>query len=160
MQSDVWWSEDQGYGWSEREPAVIRCCKHWRERCLADRLLVQERCARAYTDAVFQTLDHAYRSMSENKEQIESDKSYCTDLAVNYLSKYYEECYNNNETLMIVGHGRMPDFFSSLITPWNTENVKSVVKNSLYNSSSIMIVWKYSSMLCFSGFHGSSFPIK
>ncbi len=42
--------------------------------------------------------------MSENKEQIEADKNYCTDLAVNYLSKYYEECYNNDETDGIFEH--------------------------------------------------------
>ena len=50
---------------------LCRIIEYHRTRALADRLLVQERCARAYTDAVFQTLDHAYRSMSENKEQIE-----------------------------------------------------------------------------------------
>ena len=32
---------------------------------------MQKRCARSYSDAFFKTLDHAHRSMPENKEQIE-----------------------------------------------------------------------------------------
>ena len=40
--------------------AVSGCRQHGRERGLADRLLVQKRCERAHSDAVFEALDHAY----------------------------------------------------------------------------------------------------
>ena len=43
-------------------------CQRGRKRILADRLLVRQGHKRPYSDAVFTTLDHAYRSDAADKE--------------------------------------------------------------------------------------------
>jgi len=41
---------------------------------------------------------------SENRAQIEADKVYCTELAIDYLQKYYDELYSPTETDGIFEH--------------------------------------------------------
>ncbi len=41
---------------------------------------------------------------SENKEQIKADEVYCTELAIDYLTNYYDELYTQDETDGIFEH--------------------------------------------------------